>query len=61
MKNTYKAIVKRNQFSIKEQKTLTDTFKKKICEGPIARLKDAQYHWSRGYRLKPERGSTTHP
>lgn len=40
---------------------LTDTFKKKICGGLITKLKDIQYHWSRGYRLKSLGDATTHP
>lgn len=61
IKNIYKTIKKRKQSNINEQKTLTDTFKKKISEGPITKLKDIQYHWSRGYRLKSLGVATTHP
>lgn len=60
MKNMYKTLRKRKESSIKEQKTLTDTFTKRICEGPITRLKDAQYHWYRGHRLTPGGDFSTH-
>lgn len=40
------------QSSKSGQRNLTDTFNKKVCEGLITTLKDAQYHWSGGYSLK---------